>query len=91
MGLAAHLTGHATGPMTTTPQVLRDVVSLPASAPPPGAPVEHPSARLYEGQVPGGDEVYVVLMPRKGGGALIGLYPKVPWSSGSAPVQSARR
>ncbi len=90
-GLAAHLTGHAAGPMTTTPQVLRDVASLPASAPPPGAPVEHPSARLYEGQVPGGDEVYVVLMPRKGGGALIGLYPKVPWSSGAALLQSARR
>jgi hypothetical protein len=90
-GLAAHLTGHAAGPMTTTPQVLRDVASLAASAPPPGAPVEHPSARLYEGQVPGGDEVYVVLMPRKGGGMLIGIYPKVPWSAGSAPMQSARR
>ncbi|HUB07105.1 MAG TPA: hypothetical protein VMB50_08890 [Myxococcales bacterium] len=89
--LLNHLSGTSSGPAATSAYLLTDAISVGKLPLPPGAPFAETPARLYEGRIPGGDPVYIVFAPRKGGGALIGLYPEVPWVAVPESTQSAAR
>ncbi len=86
-----HLVGRAAGPMAAMPSLLEDSPAIAALPDSPDSPFAHTPARLYLGQVPGGDPVYVLVFPRRGGGYWVSLFPKVPWFPASTSQQVAFR